>query len=473
MKNSLVRNLLVTGVGRFGGMLIQLIVTVVLARFLTPVDFGIVAMCTIFLNISEMLVDSGMGGSVVFYNDVEEIELHTLFWTNLGLSIIIYITLFFTSGLIASFYEVPILENIIKIIGISIVVHSLCIIQSTLLSKNLEFKAQSKIMVLSAVFSSIVVLILGYNGFGVWTLVAQPITLKLFQVFFYFRMGIYKPKFQYSLHSLRRHWIFGSRLLGTSFLKLIYDNLYIQIIGKVINLKDAGYYAQAARFNDMPTNLLTFSLDKVIFPTLAKSENRMAQMDKITRIFACLVIPVLLLGSLVSKEVIIMLLGNKWADSGWMLSFLLMGTIGASFEVLNRCFLKATGETGILLRYDLVKRGVNIVLLIVSSYWALKGFLMAFIINGVIGWLFNCFALKKAINYNLREQISNVVLVAVTAIVPYAIIYYVMMHTEMNVFVEMIVKITGYVAMYLVLFFVFFKNEVKEILKKLPLKSKK
>lgn len=465
MKNKLIGNLLVTGIGRFGGMLIQLIVTIVLSRFLSPEDFGIVAMCSIFLSISEMLVDSGMAGSIMFYKDVEEIELHTLFWTNLALSIVIYLILFFASGWIASFYNVAILESIIKIIGISTVIHSLSIIHYALLSKNLEFKIQSKIMILSSVFSSVIIIALGYSGFGLWALVAQPIVLKFFLVFFYMKMGIYKPKFQYSIHSLKRHWVFGSRLLGASFLKLIYENLYVQIIGKVVNLKDAGYYAQAKRFNDIPTNLLIFPLDKVIFPTLAKSNNKIKQMDKITEGFAFVVIPLLLLGSLISKELIVILLGNKWVDSGWILSFMLIGSIGASFEVLNRCFLKATGETGILLKYDFIKRIVNVAIVCVSIYWSIKGFLIAFIINGVIGWLFNCVALYKAINYNIKDQVSNVIFVTLLAFIPYILINYIWMNFSIDIWIGMFLKTVFYVAVYAVLLFLLKRNEIMQLLK--------
>jgi len=462
-------NLLVTGLGRFGGMLIQLIVTVILSRFLSPVDFGIVAMCSIFLSISEMLVDSGLGGSIIYFKDVKEVELHTVFWTNIAVSFLIYIILYIFSGNIAAFYNTPILEDIIKIIGLSIIIHSFTIIQYTLLSKELKFRVQTKIMILSSLLSSVIVLFIAYKGYGLWALVAQPISLKLCQTFFYSTMGIYQPRFQYSYVALKKHWSFGSKLLLSSFFKVIYDNIYIQVIGRFASLKEAGFYSQAKRFNDIPTNLLMFPLDKVIFPSLLKTNEPIHSMKSINKWFAIFVVPSLLLGSLISKELVLIALGNQWAESGWMLSLMLIGTIGASFEVLNRCFLKATGKVNILIRYDLIKRIVNLIVILICSFWSIFGLLIAFIINGIIGWIYNGMALKRAINFNLKSQFLPVLLIFVISLIPYLAVNLSLSFFDLGFWECVFFKVFFYVIIFLPLMFLFCREETKILFNKMAL----
>jgi teichuronic acid exporter len=471
-KNKLFSNLLATLSGKFGTMSIQLVTTIILARFLTPKDFGIVAMCAIFLSISEMLIDSGMAGSIIYYKDVKEIELHTLFWTNIFISILIYILLFLISGWVASFYEVAVLKDIIKVIGLSVIIHSFCLIQSALMSKELLFKLQSKILVFSAILSSIVVVCMALSQLGFWALVIQPISFKIFQVFFYFLYGSYKPKLKFSLGSLKRHWLFGSRLLGSSMLKLIYDNIYVQIIGKVINIGDAGFYSQAQRFNDIPTKLITYPLERVIFPDLVRSNNMIDKMKKIAIIFSLVIIPMLFLGSLLADNLILILLGKKWFNSGWMLSFLFLGAIGASLEALNRNFLKASGRTNVLLKFDIYKRIINVIVLIIGMYWALKGILIAFIVNGTLGWLINAYALSSVVNYSFKDQVLKTLSIVGVSIIPYMVIMMFFGDLQIiNNVMSTILKIIIYLILFLPLLYLFQKKPIEKVLESLNFKK--
>jgi teichuronic acid exporter len=465
-KSKLFSNILVTLSGKFSTMAIQLITTIALARFLTPKDFGIVAMCSIFLSISEMLIDSGMGGSIIFFDDVEEEELHTVFWTNIFVSVLIYILLFLISGSVASFYGVPILKDIIRVIGLSVVLYSFCLIHSVLMTKELLFKLQSKILVYSAILSSIVVVALALFKFGLWALVAQPILLKIFQVFFYYFYGSYRPRFQFSLSLLKRHWDFGSRLLASSMLKLIYDNIYVQVIGKVINLTYAGYYAQAKRFNDIPTQLIAFPLERVIFPDLVRSKDMLTKMKSISSFFILFIVPILFLGALVSDDLILILLGKKWLNSGWILSFLFLGGIGASIEALTRNFIKASGKINLLLKFDIYKRIINLIILAFGMYWALKGILVAFIINGIVGWLVNSYALSLVFNYSFKSQVVKVSITVCLSIVPYILVLVFFGNLGItNNFLSIICKALFYMVIFLPLVFLFQKELVQKILK--------
>lgn len=452
MKNNLLSNVVLVGFGRMATIIIQFVTTIFLARLLMPEDFGIVAMCTIFMNISNVLIDSGMGGSIIYHKDTTEKDYHTIFWFNLLISIFLYSILFCSSGYIASFYKVPILKTLIQVSGLSIIIHSCCIIQSTLLSKNLKFGIQTRILVSSSILTSLVVIALAYCGMGIWALAAQTLLLNVFQAILFILNGHYFPKFYFSFPLLKKHWNFGSKLLFVSLLKMVYDNIYVQLIGKAVTIKDAGYYNQAKRLNDVPMNVIQMPLDRVIFPSLNHIDNFKEKTVTILEMFSLILIPLLTFGSLVAPIIVIVLFGEKWSASGWMLSFMFIGTIGASLENLNRSFIKATGKMSILLKYDVAKRIINILIVILSLKWGIKGVLCAFILNGFLGWIINCFALYRINGSSIYLQIKAVVQVFVISIIAFICAYLVKEIFEYNMILSFILQTIVYLSVLSLLF---------------------
>jgi len=458
IKNSFLANVITATSGKLTLTLLQFFSTMILARLLVPEDFGILAMCTIFTSISTLLVDSGMGGSIIYHKDTTSDDYNTVFWANFTIASILYLILFILSEFIADFYQEQRLSLIIKTIGLSIIIHSICIIQSTLLTKQLNFKRQNFILVLSSFINSIIAIGLAFSGAGVWSLVSQAVFIKVIEASLYIYFGSYKPKFTFSTELLKKHWNFGAKLLGASLLKVGYQNIYVQLIGKTLHLKDAGFFNQANRLNDVPQNIISYPFERVVFPMLANTSNLSKKINHISRIFAITIVPLLLLGSLISKDIVPLMLGKNWTESGWILSYLLLGSVGSSLEALYRSFIKSTGKTSILLKYEIFKRIVNVAIVLLGLFWGINGILIAFIVNGWIGFLFNLVALNTAYKFDIKKNALNLFYSLMFSILPFIIFYLFLEISTGSSIANIAIISLIYLSTYIVLLLIFHRN---------------
>lgn len=420
-KRKLAADMLLITCGKIGTLLINFCTTLLLARMLMPEDYGVVAMCTILMSISSVLVDSGMGGSLIYHKDVNKIDFDTIFWFNLIVSLVLYLIILGCAGYFANFYHVPELKDVTRVIGLSIVIHSLCIVQTCMLTREGKFAVQSKIMIISSLLTSVFVVLLAWMKYGVWALVMQTILQNSINAILLMLYTRYRPDLIFSFPKLKKHWAFGSRMLGTSLLKMLYENMYVQIMGKVVAVKQAGFYNQAKRLNDIPLNVIQFPLEKVVFPYLARSNNFIDNIHSIIKWFVLCIIPFLILGTIYSSDIVSILLGEKWLESAWMLSYMFIGTIGASLESLNRNFIKSQGKIGELLKVDIYKRIVNILLIIALLSWGIKGLLVAFVINGFIGWMFNNWVICRLFHLSFVQETIHI-LSLLSTILPAALL---------------------------------------------------
>ena len=471
-KNSLFAGVMIVSSGKFILMAVNFLTMVVLARLLVPSDFGIVAMCSIFLNISNVLIDSGMSGSLVYQKDIKEIDKHTLFWFNIFISVVLYGVLFFTAPLIASFYNTPILNQIIKVIGLSIVIHSCCFVQNALLTKELRYKDQMLVTILSTVVSMVVSISMACLGFGVWALIAQTLSLNVAQVVLSFVFVRYVPKKEFSFEVLKKHWNFGSKLLGASLLNIFYTNMYVQIIGKTVDVRVAGLYQQAKKLNDFPRNLIQYPMDKVFFPYIVKSNNLKDDCIKILKSTSMIIVPSLVWLSLEAENIVRIVFGDKWIEASWMVSLMFIGTIGVSLESVNRSFIKAAGNTGAILKNDLFKRIINIVVLLIALRWNVKGILVAFIINGFIGWIMNAFVFSRVVECKIWNQIKTVSLMLLISLFSFTIVIKFVPELSSSV-ASFVVQSTVFFAVYLVLLFPLNKKEIIDFVQAIRNKVKK
>jgi O-antigen/teichoic acid export membrane protein len=467
MRKKLITNFALIGFSRFATMLIQFATTIILARFLVPEDFGVVAMCSVFLNLSTLLVDSGLGGSLIYYQDSGKKDFDTVFWFNLAISFLLYISLFACSNLIADFYGHPIISSIIKVSGLALFLHSFCLIQNTLLMKELQFKTHTKLVIFATFSSSICVIILACNGFGVWAIACQTILMNFFQMLFYIALRNYKPGFSFSVVLLKKHLSMGSKLLVSSIIKIIYDNMYVQLIGKIMSISQAGFYNQAKRWNDVPINIVQTPLDRVIFPTLAKEKEKNKKIIEISKYFSIIAIPIFLCGSMVACDFIELALGKKWSASGPMLSLMLIGSIGACLENLDRNFIKSTGEVGILLKTDVVKRICNLMILILLLPLGIRGILYAFIINGFLGWFFNVFALKKITSIKVFSLINPVVFSFIHSAVIYVCVKQLLKMKSLSCMENIFASTFLFVLFFVLSSFIFYRSLVLNLFSKL------
>lgn len=356
---------------QFGQSGITLLSTIILAHMLTPDDFGLVGIVTIFIAFSQMMVDSEMGGSLLRKRNVNSNDYSTLFWYNLGISVFIYSILFVTAPLIAHFYGRSELTEIIRILSVCIIIHAFRVVQFIMILRELKFKAYALMNVTGGVLSLIVAIILAHFGFGYWALVWQQITVAAIIVIL---MGLYNrfiPAFKFSKKSFIYQFKFGIGLLGANTVITISNNIAANIIAKVSSLQVTGYYTQTSRITTFFQTALGSIFNQSVFPLMAKFENIEDVRKMYRRILLYMICGLggmtLVLEGL-APWLIRLGLGEEWSGAVPFFRILSLTILPACVQVLCRNVMKTLGKTRKVMSVDSIISLLSLTLMIGGAF---------------------------------------------------------------------------------------------------------
>ena len=364
------KGLIWSAVERFSTQGIQLIFSVILARLLSPSDYGIIAMPMIFLMIAQVFIDSGFANALIRKPDLTEKDLSTAFYFNILVGITCYLVLFISAPIIADFYETPILKDVLKVTALSTLFNPLCTVQQAILTKRIDFKTQANISVWCSLIGGIVGVYLAYTGYGVWALAFSQVVNSLLRIILLWTSTKWYPHTGWSMDSFHYLWNYGSKLLASGLLDTTYQNLYPLIIGKFYSAASLGYYTRAQHFAQMPSLTLSGILRRVTFPVLSELQDDDEKLGKgferILRMTIFIIFPsmFIMIGS--AKPLILFLLGEKWIDAVPFLQILSFALMWIPIDALNLNLLTIKGRTGLFLKLEILKKLIGIVLLIAT-----------------------------------------------------------------------------------------------------------
>lgn len=254
----------------FGQLAINLLSLFILARILTPSDYGVYGILMIFISLSELITDCGIGGYLIKKKEVTEIYYDTLFIYNMGISVLLYIIMYIAAPLLAEFYKDDNLVVAIRILGVVVIIQAFSITQRTRLLKDLKFKTISLITLISATAGFIVALVLAYRGYSFWSLIWQNIILCTTSSMLYVLMNRSVPHCRFNMQVFKEQFGFGINLFASSVLQTLTNNISNNVIAKVFNIRTTGLYMQASRMQSYPVSILTLIIDRTFFPILSK-----------------------------------------------------------------------------------------------------------------------------------------------------------------------------------------------------------
>lgn len=413
---------------QFGVQLINLIVQIVLARLLLPEVFGLIAMIQIFLAIGQTLMDAGMTSSLIRTEKPDDDDYSTVFWMNIGASIIIYSVIFLLSPLISGFFNQPVLKDVIRVYTLSFVIQALVGVQTTKLTKELNFKLQMLMQIPSTIVGGIVGVILAYQGFGVWSLVLMALTTStLFMVQHWVRIK-WRPKFAIKKEKFKYHFNFGYKLTLSGLLTTIYTNSYSLIIGKLFSASQLGFYSQANTLRMVPVNNLTTALRKVTYPIFAMMQNDDTHLksvfSKITNMVFFVVTPVMFILILIAKPLFVFVLTEKWLPSVPFFQFLSLIAIVYPISMYNLNVILAKGRSDLHLKMELIKKGVSSLFLLLVFPFGLWGVVIASGISMLIHAFVNCYYCGKLIDFPIKEQIFDVLPIFILNVVIFCSLFF-------------------------------------------------
>lgn len=392
---------------------ITFIVGLIMARLLSPEDFGLIGVISVFIAFANTFIDSGFSTGLIRKSKCENIEFDTVFWFNILISLILFIILFFLAPLIESFFKDENITVILRILGIVVIVDSLSLVQKTILIRRIDFKSQTLISMISSVISGSIGILLAFKGFGVWSLVVQILTRQTMYSLQLWLFSSWRPEFRFSIKSFTELFEFGSKMLGTQLIQTTQNNLYYFVIGKFFSSSALGYYTRAEQFNSIVTNSITNTVERVFFPVLASLQDeseRLKETLRKTLKTSFFVTFIALLGmSVMAKPMIYILIGSKWDQSVLYLQMLCIGSVFFPFNVANLNILKIKGRSDLILKLQLVKTFLVAVNILFGIFYGIIVMLISRIITTLFATVLNSYYSGHLINYRLVDQIKDII----------------------------------------------------------------
>lgn len=444
---------------------------IVLARLLTPDDYGIVGLLTIFITFSNVFVESGFSrGLIQDINRTEE-DFSTILIFNVIIGIIIYGILFFCSPLIAGFYKRPELTSLSRVLFIVIILNSFTIVQSAKLQIAIDFKKIGIINILATLISSIVGILCAFRGFSYWSLVIQTLMFNLILVILYWFMGKWIPVTGFSYKSLKKLFKYGANLLLCGFLATLLSSIQSIVIGKKYTPELLGYYSRALQFPMLISGTVTSILGNVTFPMMSQLQNNNEELinafKKIIRLTALLIFPSMIGLALISKTLITVLLSSKWIASADYLFWVSIAYIFSPLEIINLTLLNAIGRSDLNLKLDLAKIPLIIICMVITLPLGLKIFVITSTCFSFLYYLIDGIVAYKTFNFGPVKQLfiawKYIVATIVMAVV---LIIFNNLFVSENV-IKLILQLLIAVVIYALMLFILKDEEFKIVLSKI------
>lgn len=396
---------------RFSVQGIQFLVMIIMARVLTPNDYGLVGMLAIFIAISQSLIDSGFSQALIRKQNRTEVDNSTVFYFNIVVGVVLYMTLFFIAPLIADFYDEPILIPLTRVISLSIIVNSFVVVQRALLSVKIDFKTQAKATFAGAILSGAVGIWMTYTGYGVWSIVGLQLTNLLTVAVLLWIFSHWRPVWKFSMASFKELFSFGSKLALSGIMDTLYRNIYLIVIGKVFKATDLGYYTRAQQFADFPSANVSGIVQRVTFPvlcTIQDDDDRLRDVyRRFLRVAAFVVFPLMMGLAGVARPFVTVILNEQWAFAGVLLQIICFAMMWYPVHAINLNLLQVKGRSDLFLKLEVYKKIIGILVLVATVPFGLIAMCYGAIVNSILALIINTYYTGKLINVGFFKQIRD------------------------------------------------------------------
>lgn len=411
IKNETKKGVLWGFIDRFSLQFIQFVIGVILARLLAPSDYGLIGMLSIFMAISQTLIDSGFSNALIQRKNRTEVDLSTVFYFNVAIGFLLYISAFVIAPFVADFFNEPILSPLFRVISLSLLLNSLVVVQRAITTINIDFKGQAYINVISSVTSGIIGIVLAFLGYGVWALAIQSVSHTALSclLFWYYTRWIPMPAF--SVSSFKSLFSYGSKILASGLLHTFYVQLTSILLGKFYSSSILGFYSRAEHLATLPLHNITMVLQKTTFPIMSKIQDDDKRLiyiyGKYLRASSMVIFFIIFLLVAIADPLVRFLLGTKWESSIIPFQLLCFAFMFDHLFSVNLNLLQVKGRSDLFLYLEIVKKIISITLIIVGLKWGIIGLCVSKIIYSQIALIINTYYTGKLFHYNYLKQVRD------------------------------------------------------------------
>ncbi len=473
LKNQTIFGLIWKFLERMGTQGISFVVSIVLARLLAPADYGAISLITVFITLANVFAQCGFGKALIQRKDVTEDDFSSVLLLSSVISVALYAILFFAAPFIASFYDMPILSPVLRVLSLRLFLTPLNSVQEAIVSRNMEFKKLFFRSMGATLPSGVIGIIMAYMGFGVWALVAQQLTNQIFICVVMWFSVHWRPKFVFQPERVKILFSYGWKLLASSLINTLYQNIRSLIIGKLYTPEMLGVYNRGWQFPSYITSNIDGSIQSVMLPTLSKvqdeKERAKAIMRRSVTMSSFLIFPLMAGLAACAEPITILLLTEKWLPSVPYIRIFAVVYAFLPVHTANLQAINALGRSDIYLKLEVIKKIIGIIIILLTIPFGVFVIALGGIFNAVLSTFINAYPNKTLLNYSYVEQLKDLIPQADSSSVMFVCVYFIT-KLSLPVILMLVLQVVVGIAIYVLLAFLM-KNEclfyTLSILKKL------
>lgn len=412
LKNRTVRGVGWSAADALLGQGVMFLVGLILARLLSPEEYGLIGICLIFTTVLNGIVESGFSNALIRKKTVSDEDYNTMFLTNLAISIVLYLFLFATAPFVADFFHRQELTALVRVTGLVLFCNALSITQVTILTKRIDFKTKTKASLLSAVISGVIGIGMAFGGYGVWALVAQQLARQFFYTAGLWMLNRWYPKFMFSKDSFCYMWGFGWKLLVSGILNNVWNQLYQVVIGKCYAPATLGQYTRSQEYASIFSSNITSIVQRVSYPVLAEIQDDKQRMvegyRKVIKMTMFITAICMIFLGAVSEPLIYCLIGEKWHLAATFLPLICISMSLYPLHAINLNMLQVQGRSDIFLYLEVLKKVISILPICIGIFVGIYWMLVASIFTGIVSYLLNSYYTGKSLGYTSWKQFRDV-----------------------------------------------------------------
>ena len=428
LKNKTIKGIGWSAADALLGQGVTFIVGLVLARLLSPDEYGLIGICLIFTTVLNGIVDSGFSNALIRKKEVTDKDYNTMFMTNLGISIVVYVLLFVCSRIVSDFFHRAELTALVRVTGLILFFNALSITQVTILTKNLDFKTKAKASLFSAIISGVIGIAMAFMEYGVWALVAQQLSKQLLYTLCLWGLSKWWPKFVFCKDSFKQMWGFGWKLLASGILNNVWNQLYQVVIGRYYTSSTLGHYTRANEYASIFSSNLTSIVQRVSYPVLAEIQDDKERMvlgyRKVIKVTMFVTAVCMISLGAVSEPLIYTLIGTKWHEAATYLPLICMSMSLYPLHAINLNILQVLGRSDIFLYLEILKKIVGLFPIAIGIFCGIYYMLLVSIFTGFISLYLNAWYTGKTLNYTYWKQLKDIAPSYFTAFVIALVVYF-------------------------------------------------
>lgn len=425
-----------SAVDKFGIVVMQFVINVVLARLLTPDDFGIVGMILIIVAVSNILADGGFGAALIQKQNPTESDFSTTFYVNIIAAIVLYATIYIASPAIANFLGIESLVDILRVLSSVVIINAFGLVAKVKLRRALAFKQIAASNIAAYVLAAAAAIYLAHRGFGAWGLVAMHIVNALFANTFLCIAAGWRPSLLFSRASLKELFAYGEYMLISDILSNICFHIQSTLVGKYFSPYTAGQYAQAKKMEEVACITLPSAMNQVLFPLYSRLQDDRPTLQRTlslnTRIIAWIIFPLMTILIIIAKPLILLLFGAKWIDAVLYFQVLCAGGYFCALQYFNYHAVAALGHSRVLFYAGIWKSLFLIVAIMVGVRISMEAVLVAMVLTNVVNYLTNAILAQRYVGYRVMRQLGDVAPIMLLSLalgaLAYAIFHYTAIH---------------------------------------------